>query len=284
MLNGGVPGSGAGPTGPQGPQPSPTARWIPSLVIEGCWQMAIDQSLLQASLARPVGAPSLRLYRWSRPTLSLGHHQRSLPPHWLELAANGTIDLVRRPSGGRAVLHGGDLTYALVWPSAPPQRRRAYGLACGWLCRAFAELGQPLRFGRKAPSRERASCFATSTAADLVHRDGAKRIGSAQLWSRGTLLQHGSIQIAPAEDLWRALFSEDPPRLAPLPLAGSDLEAHLRRCAERHLDLGWSGHGRGSWGPGNWNEQILQADEWEAARLCLDRYRLPAEAGGLALS
>jgi lipoate-protein ligase A len=239
--------------------------------------MAIDQSLLQASLMTPAGAPSLRLYRWSRPTLSLGHHQRALPPHWLELAANGTIDLVRRPSGGRAVLHGGDITYALVWPAPPPQRSRAYGLACGWLCRAFAELGHPLHFGRRAPSRERASCFATSTAADLVHRDGAKRIGSAQLWSRGTLLQHGSIQIAPAGDLWRILFGEDPPQLVPLPLVGSELEAHLRRCAERHLDLGWAERGQGGCRPNHWIEQPLQPCEWEAVRSGLDRYRLPAE-------
>ncbi len=281
MLKSGSANAGAGAAGPEH---VPAPRWIPSLVLEGAWQMAIDHSLLEASLAAPQGAPSLRLYRWSRPTLSLGHHQRSLPPHWLELAAAGTIDLVRRPSGGRAVLHGGDLTYALVWPAAPPQRRRAYGLACGWLCRAFAELGQPLRFGRRAPSRERASCFATSTAADLVHRDGTKRIGSAQLWSRGTLLQHGSIQIAPADHLWRVLFGEEAPRLPPLPLTGVDLETHLRRSAELHLELGWSGVGRRRSSRENWIERPLQTGEREALQPFLERYRLLPEAAGLAPS
>ena len=215
--------------------PSLPIRWIPTLELEGAWQMAIDEALLEASLAQPPGAPALRLYRWSRPTLSLGLHQRRLPDHWLRLAGSGEIDLVRRPSGGRAVLHGEDLSYALIWPAAARQRRRAYGLACGWLCRAFAELGLPLRFGQTAPSRDRASCFATSTAADLVHLSGAKRIGSAQLWRRGTVLQHGSIQLQPQPALWRHLFGEDPPALPPLPLRRCELEDHLLRCARRWL-------------------------------------------------
>lgn len=239
-------------------------RWLPPLQLDGCSQMAIDRALLEASLALPGGAPALRLYRWNRPTLSLGRHQRSLPRPWLELAEKGVIDLVRRPSGGRAVLHGGDLTYALIWPAAPARRQLAYGLACGWLCRAFAGLGQPLRFGRQAPSRDRESCFATSTSADLVHRDGAKRIGSAQFWQGGTLLQHGSIQIDPPRDLWLHLFGEVPPQLPPLPLAGAHLEQHLRRCAEDHLPLGgWTRHSRHGREAGlAWEERPLQAEEW----------------------
>jgi len=245
------------------------ARWLPPLQLDGCSQMAIDRALLDASLAVPGGAPALRLYRWSRPTLSLGRHQRTLASHWLELAEEGVIDLVRRPSGGRAVLHGGDLTYALIWPAAPARRQRAYGLACGWLCRAFAGLGQPLRFGRQASSRDRANCFATSTSADLVHGDGAKRIGSAQFWQGGTLLQHGSIQIDPPRDLWYELFAEAPPLLPPLPLAGDQLEEHLRRCAERHLPLGgWSRHTRHGWEAGlAWQERPLQAEEWRRIEL-----------------
>jgi lipoate-protein ligase A len=232
--------------------------------------MAIDSWLLEASLLDPAGAPALRFYRWSRPTLSLGYHQRSLPPHWQQLAEVGRIDLVRRPSGGRAVLHGGDLTYALIWPAAAPFRRHAYGLACAWLCRAFADLGLPLRFGRRAPSRDRASCFATSTAADLVHPQGGKRIGSAQLWRRGSLLQHGSILIDPPAELWRELFGEMPPVLPPLPLVGVDLERHLRRSAELHLPFGGGG--------GAWVERQLEAAELAGIAPSLARYRVgPAD-------
>jgi len=221
---------------------SPTpVRWISPLNLSGDLQMAIDEHLLEQAQANPNSAPVLRLYRWSRPTLSLGYHQRAVPPHWRELAADGVIDLVRRPSGGRAVLHGGDLSYCLIWPSASGARRLVYGRACGWLCRAFAELGLPVRFGKNAPSRDRASCFATSTAADLVHADGGKRIGSAQLWRRGHLLQHGSILINPPAPLWRQIFQEDPPALAPLPLPPSALESLLERSASRCLPMGRGG-------------------------------------------
>lgn len=207
--------------------------------LGGAWQMAIDSWLLDRAVdaGSPGQGAAVRLYQWQRPTLSLGFHQRTIPPHWWELAAAGAIDLVRRPSGGRAVLHAGDLTYALVWPGVSLGRQEAYRLACQWLLQAFAGLGQPLRFGRQAASLQRSSCFATSTAADLVQVDGAKRIGSAQLWRRGCLLQHGSILLSPPAGLWRELFGHDPPALAPLPLQGLALEERLRQAAERHLPM-----------------------------------------------
>ncbi len=214
-------------------------RWIPPLRLGGAWQMAIDSWLLDraALAATPADGAVLRLYRWQRPTVSLGFHQQRIPDHWWELAAAGVVDLVRRPSGGRAVLHAGDLTYALVWPQASRNRREAYGQACAWLLQAFAALGQPLQFGRQAACRERSSCFATSTAADLIQHDGAKRIGSAQLWRRGCLLQHGSILMSPPVGLWRQLFGHDPPALAALPLEGPELEERLRQSAASHLPM-----------------------------------------------
>jgi lipoate-protein ligase A len=203
--------------------------------------MAIDAWMLEglegaadpASRATPL--PSFRLYRWSQPTLSLGWHQRRLEPHWGDLVRQGRIDLVRRPSGGRAVLHGGDLTYALVWPGPRGTRSETYRLALQWLLDAFAAMGQPLRSGHQAVSPQPSSCFATSTVADLVHDGGAKRVGSAQLWRGGHLLQHGSIQLDPCPRLWREVFGTDPPSLDPLPLAGADLEEHLLRSAARRL-------------------------------------------------
>lgn len=187
-------------------------RWIPPLLGDGRMQMAIDRWLLsqqEQSDAESV----LRLYSWSRPTLSLGAHQSRLEPHWHELVATGQIELVRRPSGGRAVLHAGELTYALACRPASRHRLTAYMQACGWLQTAFAELGLPLRFGSTAArqARGRPSCFASGTAADLLHADGAKRIGSAQLWRGQALLQHGSILLTPDRDLWRQVFHEEPP-------------------------------------------------------------------------
>lgn len=248
-----------------------SGRWIPPLRLGGASQMALDEALLAQAIANGEAAlPVLRLYLWRRPTLSLGYHQRQLPQRWRPALERGAVELVRRPSGGRAVLHAGDLTYALIWPHAPARRSETYRLACRWLQVAFAEMGQPLGFGSQASSCERSSCFASSTAADLVHCDGAKRIGSAQLWRSGCLLQHGSILLAPPASLWRELFDHEPPPLAELPLAGSDLVAQLRRCAEQH----WQPLGGLAM-----QQRPLGLAERAAIRLGRQRYGVPAGAG-----
>jgi lipoate-protein ligase A len=217
-------------------EPSPW-RLIPPIEADGTWQMAIDRWLLARAVAgdrRPV----LRFYRWSHPTLSLGHHQHSLEVPWPELVNAGSLRIVRRPSGGRAVLHSGDLTYALVWPQAPAGRRQAYGEACRWLVEGFERLGMRLSFGAAPARNTSSSCFSSSTAADLVEPGGGKRVGSAQLWSRGCLLQHGSVLMEPPPDLWQEVFGCDPPELARLPVAVShwrDLAAHLSLVAAAWL-------------------------------------------------
>lgn len=242
--------------------PLPPWRWIPPLELSGDWQMAIDEWLLDEVVAGRSG-PVLRLYRWARPTLSLGWHQRRLEPHWPALVDDGRLDLVRRPSGGRAVLHAGCLTYALLWPDPPGgDRPLTYRRACRWLCHAFEQLGLPLDWGSSAASRQRSSCFATSTAADLIHADGAKRIGSAQLWRRGHLLQHGSLLLEPPPDLWRQVLGHSPPALSPLPLAPEQLEDLLRRSAAEHL------------AEAELIDQPLGGAEWAAIEGLRSRYRL----------
>lgn len=214
--------------GSQAPEPG---LLLSSTCLGGSWQMACDAWLLEQQRA------AFRLYSWSRPTLSLGRHQRDLPRHWLNLAASGAIDLVRRPSGGRAVLHGFGITYALVWPDAPRRRQQSYRQACAWLKLAFAELGLPLDVGAAAANATAAGCFASATAADLVHAGGAKRVGSAQLWRRGCLLQHGEILLRPPAELWRQLFGQPPPELAQIPLQAAELEERLLAAARRALPV-----------------------------------------------
>jgi len=239
-------------------------RWIPPLLASGATQMAIDRWML-AQLASAADGGLLRLYRWSRPTLSLGRHQRRIEPHWLQLHACGEIDLVRRPSGGRAVLHAGEITYALATRPASAHRLSAYGEACRWLQEAFAGCGQPLGFGqlKATQAAQRGNCFASGTAADLVHADGQKRIGSAQLWQGPALLQHGSILLAPPAALWRRVFEEDPPALEPLPLKGEALEAQLREAARVHLC------------GGSLDERPLAEEEWSA----IERFELDQGSG-----
>jgi lipoate-protein ligase A len=197
--------------------------------------MAIDRWMLHQQLE---GAPPLlRLYRWSRPAVSLGRHQQRWPEHWRSLQAQGRIDLVRRASGGRAVLHAGELTYAIAMRPAQRQREAVYRHCCGWLQQAFAAAGEPLGFGEAsaAAAAQRSSCFATATAADLIAADGSKRIGSAQLWQGPALLQHGSVLIDPPRALWQELFAADPPAVRPLPWQGDALDQQLRVAALVHL-------------------------------------------------
>mgnify|MGYP003316171726 FL=1 len=185
--------------------------------------MAVDSYLLKTV----SDGPAVRFYQWDGPWLSLGRNQRTIPQHWHELAAAGEISLVRRPSGGDAVLHQGGLTYALIWPDAPRQRHQAYQQACRWLIEGFASLGSELRFGNTPAVAGGENCFARSTAADLVDGKGSKRIGSAQRWQRGRMLQHGEILLDPPVDLWRKVFNEAAPlpALATVPRQG--LEQHL---------------------------------------------------------
>ena len=213
--------------------------------------MAIDRWMLQQ--VQQGGPPILRLYRWRVPALSLGRHQQRWPLHWREAG----VELVRRHSGGRAVLHAGELTYALVMQPQQRHREAVYRHCCLWLQQALAQAGEPLQFGLAASrgAAQRSSCFATATAADLVAGNGSKRIGSAQLWQGQALLQHGSLLLDPPVALWRQLFGADPPSLAPLPWDHQRLERELRQAAERHLC------------GGALLEQPLSSAEWSAIRL-----------------
>lgn len=214
---------------------APPWRFIPPIQAPAATQMAIDRWMQQQVLAG--GPPLLRLYRWSRPTLSLGRHQQRWPQRWQQLQQQGVLDLVRRPSGGRAVLHAGDLTYALAMRPEVLQRERVYRHCCQWLQLAFARAGVPLGFGAAAATaaQQRSNCFATATAADLVEASGAKRIGSAQCWQGGVLLQHGSLLLNPPQALWRQVFGAAPPALAPLAWGDEELQRQLRRAAEEQL-------------------------------------------------
>jgi lipoate-protein ligase A len=173
----------------------------------GAVQMAIDHWLLtQHQLGR---SPSvLRFYTWSPPAISLGYHQHRWPQAWHHLSWQGQpVDLVRRPSGGRAVLHQGDLTYAVITSGLAGNRTQAYQTLCEFLIEGWRSLGVPLNYGQGGRGYiQNPNCFETATTADLVLPDGSKLIGSAQFRHKNSILQHGSMRLQPDADLFRQVF------------------------------------------------------------------------------
>ncbi|RMF64104.1 MAG: lipoate--protein ligase family protein [Cyanobacteria bacterium J069] len=169
--------------------------------------MAIDRWLFEQH-AQGLHPPTLRFYTWEPIALSLGYHQRQFPDHWRSLVyQNQPIDLVQRPSGGRAVLHQGDLTYAVVASGLGISRKAAYEKICEFLIEGWRSLGVPLHYGTAGRGYiHNPNCFGTATRADLVTDGGYKLIGSAQLRRGEVVLQHGSMRLRPNESLFQQIF------------------------------------------------------------------------------
>jgi len=172
----------------------PVCRLLPFAVADGPHNMAADEVLLRAAMA---GAASLRFYGWSEATVSLGYFQ----PEQARPGNLADLPFVRRPSGGAALVHHHELTYALALPPGLPWQRGSTPPAA-WLKRIHVLIAAALEsFGvsTDCASREMRSagalCFAHVTPGDLIVRNH-KVTGSAQRRQRGALLQHGAILLA----------------------------------------------------------------------------------------
>lgn len=191
--------------------------------------MALDTWLFEQHL-QGKQPPILRFYTWEPAAISLGYHQRQWPAHWQDLTWQGqAIDLVQRPTGGRAVLHQGDLTYAVIMSGLPGKRMQAYQQICEFLIQGWRSLGIDLHYGQAGRGYiHNPNCFGTATTADLVVAEGRKLIGSAQLRRGSAVLQHGSIRLSPDPVLFRQVFNVEPelPQLS-LPWMGEDLMAEV---------------------------------------------------------
>jgi lipoate-protein ligase A len=158
--------------------------------------MARDTAL-QARAAR-TGETVFSVYSWSRPTLSFGRNQPASGLYDLEKIRVAGIDVVRRPTGGRAILHNREVTYSVTAPveDAAPLRE-TYSRINRILQNGLSRLGVTVV---AATSTERASvpsvrpCFETPAEGELVAQ-GSKLVGSAQYRDDGALLQHGSILV-----------------------------------------------------------------------------------------
>jgi lipoate---protein ligase len=218
-------------------------RLIPLLSASGSLQMAIDQWLLEQHQAGKI-EPTLRFYTWEPTAISLGYHQRRWPEFWQQLSFRGfPVELVRRPSGGRAVLHQGDLTYAVIASGFAGNRIQAYQNICEFLIEGWRKIGLDLHYGEAGRNYiHNPNCFGTATGADLVTSDGCKLIGSAQLRRGDAILQHGSMRLQPDFDLFSQVFGEELiPVNLPLSEVGNDLIETvvevLTRAASRCFEI-----------------------------------------------
>ena len=169
--------------------------------------MAIDSWLLEQHRLG-LHPPTLRFYRWLPVAISLGFHQQRYPEPWKSLVWNDQpVELVRRPSGGRAVLHQGDLTYAVIASGFSGSRTQAYREICAFLISGWRALGVELTYGEAGRGYiHNPNCFGTATGADLVTPDGVKLVGSAQLRRDRAILQHGSMQLTTDPGLFHQVF------------------------------------------------------------------------------
>ena len=158
--------------------------------------MALDEALM--ARARRRGETVLRVYGWSRPTLSLGRNQRAAGMYRETALAERGIDVVRRPTGGRALLHHREITYSVTAPCDDTGALLTeYGRINALLCSALQSLGVPVVVAApagRAAAPSAAPCFAEPARGELTLR-GRKLVGSAQWRERGAMLQHGSILV-----------------------------------------------------------------------------------------
>ncbi len=186
-------------------------KYVEFEVNTGEKNMQIDSDLLEFAITNQLEEPTFRLYAWSPACVSLGRNQNDefLDKEFLK---TNKIDVVRRLTGGRALLHDKELTYSYICPVA--------SLKCGesvvnsykeisqFLIDGFAKLGINLQFPEhKSVHTKFDYCMSISTGADLCHND-KKFIGSAQFRKEGYILQHGSILFDYDENLIEKLFGE----------------------------------------------------------------------------
>jgi lipoate-protein ligase A len=171
--------------------------------------MGIDLALLELH-SRGISPPTLRFYQWDPPAVSLGYFQRR---HSIDLSVcrKMGLDVVKRPTGGHAVLHGHDLTYSVVAGAAegiPANLATAYHLLSKGLLSGFSLLGiEAERGGGNLQMPETDVCFMRFTLGDLLYR-GKKFVGSAQTLKGSSLLQHGSIVLDAQHESWVNLVSQ----------------------------------------------------------------------------
>lgn len=192
---------------------------------DGICNMALDEALMRR--AARTGEAVFRVYGWSTPTLSLGRNQRARGCYDEAHGRALGVGFVRRPTGGRALLHDHEVTYSATLPlNDAGEARAAYEFINDVLLGALARLG--VKAGRASKATSLAPglrpCFDVPAEHEIVV-DGRKLVGSAQWRRGGALLQHGSILIRDDQALIGQLTKTTPSN----PPAAATLSSALGR-------------------------------------------------------
>jgi lipoate-protein ligase A len=200
---------------------SASVRLLPYRLADGPANMAADEALLAAAAA---GTASLRFYGWTHATLSLGYFQASAPA--LARRELAPLSWVRRPTGGSALVHHHELTYALALPPGLPWQGGGRGCATclhAMLRTVLAGFGIETTLCTQERKLGEVLCFLHHTPGDVLLGQ-AKVAGSAQRKQRGAVLQHGAVLLA------QSPFTPDLPGLCDLsglPVAAAAIEPAL---------------------------------------------------------
>ncbi|HEY9677114.1 MAG TPA: biotin/lipoate A/B protein ligase family protein [Drouetiella sp.] len=192
-------------------------RLISYAECDPVFNMAADEAILDAHLAGEV-PPTLRLYGWKPHAISIGYSQKITDEEINSIRSHG-LDVVRRATGGRAVLHLNDLTYSFIGTSIGDGSTErsgflnnsvasAYKQISEGLIEGILEFGVQLELGSSQNDyRTNYDCFRATTNADLQYA-GKKMIGSAQLRRKNAVLQHGSILLNQAQNKMNEVYGD----------------------------------------------------------------------------
>lgn len=186
-------------------------KYINYQVLTGQENMRIDSDLLDSAIENKLDYPIFRLYAWKPACVSLGRNQKDdfLDRSFLK---ENNIDVVRRLTGGRALLHADEITYSFICPTSYLKNGEhvvsSYKEISRILIDKFKTIGIDLDFGSNKPIKTGFDyCMLISTGADLCYH-GKKLIGSAQCRKQGYILQHGSILYDYDKALLEKIFKE----------------------------------------------------------------------------
>lgn len=193
-----------------------TWRFIDSGYRSPAYNMALDEALLDWH-SKGLIPPTIRFYNWDPPTLSIGYFQTVVKEINLDAVKKYGLGFVRRPTGGRGVLHDKELTYSVIvseeHPDMPHSVTEAYRIISQGLLEGFKGVGLDAYFAIPKTDSEKealknprsAVCFDAPSWYELVV-EGRKVAGSAQTRQKGVILQHGSIILDIDEDMLFDLF------------------------------------------------------------------------------